>query len=77
MPPPSCSVISEANEAVCVPHAISFGLPDANKAVCVPHAISVGLPDVNEWCAAHTPLHSSSFIPPIGWGGVSSKNEVA
>jgi len=108
VPPPSCSVISEDSEAVCVPHAVSFGLPDANEAVCNPHAVSFGLPDANEavcnphtvsfdlpdaneavcnphavsfrlpdaneWCATHTLLRSSSFIPPIVWGGIISSN---
>ena len=68
-PPPFCSIISEASEAVCIPHTGSFNLPDANKVVCIPHTISFGLPDVNEQCATHTPLCLSFFIPPIIWGG--------
>ena len=62
MPPPSCSVISEANEAVCVPHAISFGLPDANEAVCVPHTVSVGLPDANEWWSRIIPPNDGGIL---------------
>ena len=84
-PPPSCSIISQDSKAVCIPHAISFGLldtnevvcnpltilfglPDANEAVCNPYTILFCLPDANEQCAAHTLLHSSSFICPIIWG---------
>ena len=54
MPPPSCSVISEASETVCTPHTSSFGLPDANEVVCIPHTISFDLPDTSEVvCPTH------------------------
>ena len=79
MPPPSCTVVPEASEAVCNPHTVSFDLPDANEAVCIPHTASFGLPDANERCASHTPL-CSSFYPPHRLGGILSsngKNEVA
>ena len=55
MPPPSCSVVSEASETVCTPHTGSFGLPNANETVCTPHTGSFGLPNANEAvCIPHT-----------------------
>ena len=57
VPPPSCSVVLEASEAVCNPHTISFGFPDANEAACIPHAASFDLSDANETvCNPHSVL---------------------
>ena len=74
MPPPSCSIVPEASEMVCNPHAAFFDLPDPNEAVCNPHIVSFGLADVNEQCATHTPLHLSFFIPLYRLGGILSCN---
>jgi hypothetical protein len=58
VPPPSCSVVSEASETVCTPHTGSFGLPDANEAVCILHTGSFDLPDASEAvCIPHTVSH--------------------
>jgi hypothetical protein len=90
VPPPSCSIISEASEAVCIPHAISFGLPDTNEVVCIPHTILFGLLDANKVvCIPHTvsfglphvneqcaahTLLCSSSFIPHHLGGILSSN---
>ena len=74
VPPPSCSIISEASKVVYVPHTILFDPLNTSKAVCNPHTISFGLPNANDWCATHTLLHLSSFIPPCHSGGILSSN---
>ena len=51
VPPPSCSIVSEASEAVCTPHTSLFDLPDVNEVVCIPHTTSFGLLDTNKQCA--------------------------
>ena len=58
MPPPSCSVVLEASEAVWIPHTALFNLPDASEAVCNPRTVSFGFPDTNK--AACIP-HAASF----------------
>ena len=58
---PSCSVILEASEAACIPHAASFDLPDTNEEACIPHASSFDFLDTNE--AGCIP-HAASFDPP-------------
>ena len=48
VPPPSCSIISEASEVVCTQHSSLFNLPDVNEVVCISHTILFGLPDIDE-----------------------------
>jgi len=66
--------LPDTREAVWIPHTISLDLPDTNEVVWILHTISFGLTDANEWCASHTLLRSSFFIPLYHLGGILSCN---
>ena len=73
MPPPSCTVIPEASEAVCNPHTVLFDLPDANEAVCIPHHLIWPSRREQAVCIPHTALFKL-FYPPHHLGGILSSN---
>jgi len=70
--PPSCDIVPDASEAVCIPHAASFDVLDACETVCIPHTASFVLPGPNERCVSHTPLRSSLFYSPVVLRGILS-----